>query len=253
MRTLIALLFGALIAAVLWSFVVAPGRGWWMPASVSTYGGDIDKLFNTITVVLAVAFVGTIGGLAWLVWRGTRTTTVRALHTHGNARLEGAWTFVTGGLLLTLALMQLSVWRAIQAERGSGGKPLVRVLAAQFDWRFRYPGVDGMFDTADDFETPYRLVVPVDERVVIELRSRDVIHGFFVPALRLKQDVLPGSALTAWFEAHTPGEYDLICTQLCGSGHYRMAGKVQVVSRADFDAWNERMQREWRTNGQERP
>lgn len=253
MRALTALLLLALVAGVVWSFAVAPERGWWMPTAASTVGPQVDRLFNWITALLAVAFVLVVAWLAWLVWRGSRPVREPAASVHGNARLEIAWTLVTGGILFTLALAQLSLWRAMQSARAGGDAPLARVMAAQFEWRFRYPGVDGRFDTADDFETPYRLVVPVNERVTLELHSRDVIHGFFVPAFRLKQDVLPGSALRTWFEASTIGEFDLVCTQLCGSGHYRMAGKVQVLSRADFDAWNERMRREWATNGKEKP
>jgi cytochrome c oxidase subunit II len=253
MRGLTALLFLALVAGVVWSFAVAPARGWWMPPSVSSIGADVDTLFLVITGLLAIAFVGTVGWLAWLVWRGSAPTSEPALAVHGNARLERLWTLWVGALLVALALNQLSLWRRMQSGRSSTDAPLVRVQAMQFEWRFVYPGADGRFDTADDFETPYRLVVPAGERVTLELRSRDVIHGFFVPAFRLKQDVLPGSALKTWFEARTVGEYDLVCTQLCGSGHYRMAGKVKVVSRAEFDVWNASMQRAWTTNGKEKP
>ncbi|MDZ4773191.1 MAG: cytochrome c oxidase subunit II [Planctomycetota bacterium] len=253
MRALTALLFVALVAGVVWSFAVAPERGWWMPTSASSVGDDVDRLFHGITALIAVAFVGVVGWLAWLVWRGTRATNERALTNHGNARLEGVWTIVTGAILLTLAIVQLALWNTMQSARASDVKPLARVVAAQFEWRFRYPGVDAVFDTADDFETPYRLVVPVGERVTLELRSKDVIHGFFVPAFRLKQDVLPGSALRTWFEARSIGEYDVVCSQLCGAGHYRMAGKIQVVARADFDAWQSSMQLAWNSNGKEKP
>jgi cytochrome c oxidase subunit 2 len=253
MRVFFALLLVLLVAGVVWSFAVAPEHGWWMPPSVSSVGADVDRMFLVITGLLAIAFVGTVGGLAWLVWRGSRPSLERAPTTHGNARWEGAWTIWVGSILGALALHQVSIWRTMQSGRSSADAPLARVVAAQFEWRFLYPGADGRFDTADDFETPYRLVVPADERVTLELSSRDVIHGFFVPAFRLKQDVLPGSALKTWFEARVIGEYDLICTQLCGSGHYRMAGRVKVVPRAEFDAWNASMQRAWTTNGKEKP
>lgn len=253
MRFVTALLLCALVAVGVWSFAVAPERGWWMPVSVSSYGGDVDRLFAWITAILAFFFVLTIGLLAWFVVRGARPDGSKARFTHGNARLEIAWTVVPAAILVALALSQLSLWNTIQSERSRAGEPLAQVWAAQFEWRFRYPGADGRFDTSDDFETPYRLVVPQGERVVLALHSRDVIHGFFVPAFRLKQDVLPGMALTTWFEAREAGEYALVCTQLCGSGHYRMAGKIQVLPRPEYDAWNTRMQREWMTNGKERP
>jgi cytochrome c oxidase subunit 2 len=253
MRAAVALLFVALVACVVWSFVVAPERGWWMPASASSTGDDVDSLFHAITALLAVAFVGTVGALGWLVWRGTRASGERARTVHGNAWLEGGWTIAIGAILTVLAFAQVSLWESMQSARNGSGRPFARVWASQFEWRFQYPGRDGTFDTPDDFETPYRLVVPAGERVRLELRSRDVIHGFFVPALRLKQDVLPGSGLLIAFEARAPGEHDLICAELCGSGHYRMAGRLQVVSREEFDAWNAEQQRAWSTNGKERP
>jgi cytochrome c oxidase subunit II len=255
MRLVAALLFVALVAAGVWSFAVAPDRGWWMPRAVSSFGGDVDRLFGGILAVIAVSFVLVIGLLAWLVWRGSARRAGRATFTHGNTRLEIAWTAVPFAILVAIAIVQLSVWNTIQAERSEDGlqsrAPLAEVIAEQFDWRFRYAGADARFDTADDVEVPYRLVVPVGERVVLALRSRDVIHGFFVPAFRVKQDVLPGTVLTAWFEAREVGEYDLLCSQLCGAGHYQMAGKIRVVPRAEYEAWLQDAQRALMSNGQE--
>jgi cytochrome c oxidase subunit 2 len=251
MRYVAALLLVALVAVGAWSFAVAPAHGWWMPKQVSSFGGDVDRLFGIIGWITAFFFVAVLGALAWIVVRGSAKRAGRASFVHGDARLEMAWTLVPFAILVTIAFLQLSTWNTIQAERAHNGAPLARVIAAQFDWRFQYPGRDGRFDTADDFEVPYDLVVPVNERVVLALQSRDVIHGFFVPAFRLKQDVVPGTVLTTWFEANQPGEYDLVCTQLCGFGHYRMSGKVRVVSRAGYDAWLEQRERDLESNGRE--
>jgi cytochrome c oxidase subunit 2 len=251
MRFVAALLLLALVAAGAWTFAAAPAHGWWMPRPVSSFGGDVDGLFRVILWIIAFSFAAVISTLAWLIVRGSAKKAGRARFVHGDARLELAWTLVPLGVLVTLAFLQTATWNTIQAERAGGTPPLARVLAAQFDWRFRYPGRDGRFDTADDFEAPYRLVVPVGERVVLSLRSRDVIHSFFVPAFRLKQDVVPGTDLSAWFEARETGEYDLVCSQLCGFGHYRMSGKVRVVSRAEYDAWVGERERELSSNGQE--
>ena len=129
MRVVIALLLVLLVVGVVWSFAVAPERGWWMPASVSNVGDDVDRLFHGITWLLAVAFVGTVGALAWLVWRGSRPTPERARSVHGNTRLESAWTIGVGAILLTLALVQLSLWRTMQSGRTSSDVPLARVVA----------------------------------------------------------------------------------------------------------------------------
>lgn len=252
MRVLAALLLVLLVVLVLWSFAIAPDRGWWPVQGVSSIAPDVDGLFAAITALLAVALTGTIGWLAWVVARRPRAAD-GARRGGGDARLEVAWTAVTGLILAAVAFAQLSVWDEISSARSSQERPIARVLAAQWDWRFRYPGPDGRLDTSDDFETPYRLVVPVDERVVLALHSRDVIHGFFVPAFRVKQDVVPGLRLATWFEAREVGEYDLLCSQMCGAGHYRMVGKVRVVSRAEFDAWQAEALRAWNSNGKDRP
>ena len=91
----------------------------------------------------------------------------------------------------------------------------------------------------------------VNEKIVFNLRSRDVIHSFFVPQFRLKQDALPGHTIPVWFEAVKEGEYDLICAELCGWGHYKMAGRVKVVSREEFDAFLGELKAEWFSNGME--
>lgn len=249
MRFVAAASILALMVLTTWSFVVAPEHGWWMPHNVSSFGGEVDRLFTTILWVVAFFFVLTEGLLLWFVLRGARAQLGKSLFSHGNVKLELAWTIVPGAILVGLAFMQLSTWNTIQSARDTHAKPLAQAWAAQFEWRFVYPGDDGVFGTADDFENPYELVAPVDEPVTIALRSRDVIHGFFVPSFRLKQDVLPGSTLTTWFEAREVGEYDLVCTQLCGWGHYKMAGRIKIVSRADYDAWIAAKKREWMSNG----
>jgi len=254
MRFVAAASILALMALTTWSFAVAPAHGWWMPHNVSSYGGEIDRLFMAILWVVAFFFLLTEGLLVWFVLRGARARPGKALFSHGNVRLEIVWTIVPGAILVALALAQLSTWNTIQSARDTHAVPLAEAWAAQFEWRFLYPGDDGRFGTADDFENPYELVAPVDEPVTLALRSRDVIHSFFVPNFRLKQDVLPGSTLSTWFEAREIGEYDLVCTQLCGFGHYNMAGRIKIVSRADYDAWVVVQKRTWLSNGQdERP
>jgi cytochrome c oxidase subunit 2 len=101
----------------------------------------------------------------------------------------------------------------------------------------RYPDEEGNFNGANIIESAYDIYVPVDTAVVFNLRSRDVLHSFFVPQFRLKQDAVPGMSIPMWFEATEVGDYDLICAELCGWGHYKMAGKVHVLEKADYEAW----------------
>ena len=89
----------------------------------------------------------------------------------------------------------------------------------------------------DDIFTEGNLVVHVDQKVVLAIKAEDVLHSFFVPNLRLKQDVVPGMKQFVWFEATQIGEYEIVCAELCGWGHYKMKGNVIVKSKADYEAW----------------
>jgi len=110
--------------------------------------------------------------------------------------------------------------------------------AAQFEWNFTYPGVDGRLGTEDDFTVRNQLHVPVNEPVVVHLTSLDVIHSFFVPAFRVKQDAVPGfDRNRLWFEATHTGVYEIACAELCGLGHYRMRGRVFVHTQEDYERW----------------
>lgn len=230
-------LFVALLAAVLWSFQASAGNGWWLPPQSSSYAADVDALFDSILVALAVAFVLVMALLVAALWRGGGAQAGRARTSHGDLRLEALWTLVPAAVLVWIAVAQGPTWRAMKGDESKlAREPLARVEAAQFDWRFRYPGADGRFDTLDDLLVVHELVVPAGEPVVLALRTRDVIHSFFVPDFRLKQDVLPGRDTKIWFEAPQAGSHELVCAELCGWGHYKMAGAVRVATRAEFDA-----------------
>jgi cytochrome c oxidase subunit 2 len=113
----------------------------------------------------------------------------------------------------------------------------VEVMARQFEWRMRYPGKDGKLHTRDDIHVVNDLHLPLDEEVLINLLSMDVLHSFFLPNLRVKQDAVPGMSQGVWFRALEQGEYDLVCAELCGWGHYKMKGRLTVQSRAQFNEW----------------
>ena len=113
----------------------------------------------------------------------------------------------------------------------------MRVAAKQFEWNVTYPGPDGRLDTADDFTDRNHLNLPLDRAVRIELTSEDVIHSFFLPDFRVKQDAVPGMMIPVWFEATKAGEYDWACAELCGLGHYRMRATVTVHEAGGFERW----------------
>jgi cytochrome c oxidase subunit 2 len=113
----------------------------------------------------------------------------------------------------------------------------VIVTAKQFNWEIAYPGPDGKLETDDDVVLDNDLHVPVNKTVRIALRSKDVIHSFFVPSFRLKQDAVPGRNIPVWFKATQTGKYELPCAELCGFGHSGMKGWVFVHDQAEYDAW----------------
>lgn len=139
--------------------------------------------------------------------------------------------------------------------------PLALVTGRQFEWRIRYAGpsdieyngshFDGVVglgagedgelytvdDTRDDLFTVNELHVPVDEEIVLQVESQDVLHSFFLPNLRVKQDVIPGMTQYVWFRATKVGSYDIVCAELCGWGHYKMRGRLVVQTREEFERW----------------
>ncbi len=257
MRLLYALLLLLVPILGVYTFVTADQHGWWFPDNVSTFGPSIDRLFVLIEVMVAVTFVGTEVLLAWFMWKYSKRRDDKGIFSHGNHKLEMVWTAIPAVLLLVIAFAQMGTWAEIKFQKKfpkgefSIDEPIAEVVASQFDWRVIYPGKDGVIGTMDDLENPFEFVVPVDEDVVFHLKSRDVIHAFFVPEFRLKQDALPGHTIPMWFNATREDTYDLICAELCGWGHYKMAGRVRVVSRAEYDQFLVDLEEQWFSNGME--
>ena len=174
------------------------------PDNIGTYGAEIDSLYKVILWLVLGTFVLTEGLLFWFIFRYRARPGTKAIYTHGNHRLEMIWTLIPGAILFWLALYQMSTWKNIKVKKPAPSQGLVvQVLARQFEWHFRYAGPDGKFNTTDDI-TSAVLHVPVDTNVTVLLRSQDVIHSFFLPHLRLKQDTVPGLTISQWFNV-TPG------------------------------------------------
>lgn len=241
-RALIALLLLAVPVFGVWTWVKAPEWGYWFPENVSSYGGSIDGLFMLILWMVTVTFIGTEVLLVWFVWRYSKKDSTRAVYTHGNHTLELVWSAIPAVLLIIVAISQMKAWTTVKIDFPEDGpytveKPMMEVYASQFDWRVRYPDATGNFTGTDVIEVPYDITVPVNTKVVFHLKSRDVLHSFFVPKFRLKQDAVPGMVIPVWFEAEKVGSYDLICAELCGWGHYKMAGKIHVLAQDEYERW----------------
>jgi cytochrome c oxidase subunit 2 len=209
---------------------------WWLPENVSTYGAEIDSLFYVIYYVTGATFFVVQATLLAFVVLYRHRPDRRATYTHGNTALEIAWTIAPAILLVILAFVSRDVWAAIK-QRVPPSDLQVVVTAKQFNWEITYPGLDGKPGTEDDVTVENDLHVPVDKTVRLLLKSRDVIHSFFVPQLRFKQDMVPGHEIPAWFKATKAGKYEIPCAELCGFGHSGMRGWLHVHPQAEYDAW----------------
>ena len=139
-------------------------------------------------------------------------------------------------MLAALAIMSRTTWANIKWRQPPSDFN-VWLTAKQFNWEIAYAGPDGKLGTEDDVTMDNDLHVPVNKTVRISLRSKDVIHSFFVPNFRLKQDAVPGREIPVWFKAIKAGKYEAPCAELCGFGHSGMKGWVFVHEQAEYDAW----------------
>jgi cytochrome c oxidase subunit 2 len=214
---------------------------WILPEPVSNLGAEIDSIYYLILIITGTIFVVVEVALVWFLIRYRRREGRRAEYSHGNKTAEIVWTVIPFVLVLFIAYTSNGVWLKAKLADRQGGAPTdaipMRVMAKQFEWNVSYPGPDGRLDTPDDFIVRNQLHVPVDRAVRIELGSEDVIHSFFLPDLRVKQDAVPGMVIPVWFEATKSGEYDWACAELCGLGHYRMRAKVTVHEAGAFEEW----------------
>jgi len=211
---------------------------WILPHAVSSYAGDIDAIYYLILVITGIAFVVTEAALVWFLIKYRGRPGRQASYIHGNTKAEIVWTAVPAVTVVVIGLLSGSVWNSIKGRDSvpAGAIP-IGVHAKQFEWNVTYPGADGQLGTGDDFTVRNQLHVPVDTPVVVHLSSEDVIHSFFIPAFRVKQDAVPGMHIRVWFKAMETGEYELACAELCGLGHYRMRAAVTVHTADDYQRW----------------
>jgi len=160
----------------------------------------------------------------------------RARYTHGNTTLEIVWTVVPALILVVLTFLSVPAWSKIKMTMPATDV-VIQVTAKQFNWQVTYPGPDGKFGTDDDKTFLDEMHVPIGKPVRINLKSQDVIHSFFVPQFRIKQDAVPGREIGVWFDVMKPGKYEWPCAELCGFGHSGMRGWVYAHSAEDYAKW----------------
>ena len=211
---------------------------WMMPETVSTYGPAIDQLYYVILVITGVVFFLTEGALIAFLVMYRHKEGRKAAYIHGSTKAEVVWTVVPFLIVMAIALASKSSWDLVKnpANFPADAMRLV-VTAKQYEWNVTYPGADGVLGTADDYSLLNALHAPEDRPILIYLRSEDVLHSFFLPEMRVKQDAVPGQEIRVWFEAVQPGDYTVGCAELCGMGHYTMNGTLTVYTQEGYDAW----------------
>lgn len=219
-----------------------------LPLDASGEGWRIDHILhftNYATLILAAVVC---------VWLGIVVIRDRkhksAHYTHGTSRREKAVPlavaalvfFCVDGYLLYRSSADLhgSILRSDDALQEEGAIR-VQIGGRQWAWDLRYAGTDERFGTADDIYTVNRLVVPQGRAVVFELSGRDVVHSFYLPNFRIKQDVIPGQVNRGWFRPTRLGHYEIACAQHCGVHHYQMGGTLEVLTQDDFALWQTSM------------
>ena len=234
--------------------------GYWLPINVSTHGDAVDQLINVLHVFMLLLFVG--WGIFFVYclirFRQGANPTARYEPIKGKASkyLE---VFVVVFEAFLLVGLSMPVWSDFKSGIPAESEALtVHVVAEQFAWNVHYPGADGVFgrkapefitpenllgldpddpNGKDDFNSINNLHVPVGKPVLVKLTSKDVIHSFKVPVLRLTQDAIPGQEIPFWFNTSGTGSFDIACAQLCGLGHYRMRGTIHIQTPDAFEAW----------------
>ncbi len=213
------------------------------PLDASLDGFRNDALFNITTVMVSVLFVIMTGILVWAVVMH-RDGRHRAHYEHGVGRRHLLFTavitavifFGVDGTLLVDSYLDLD--QALWHFPTEADHPLeIEVWAQQWAWNVRYAGPDGKFGTPDDIVTLDDVHVPLGRPVLVHLRSKDVVHSFYLPNFRVKQDAVPGATTRLWFAAKRPGRYEIGCAQHCGVNHYKMRAWLTVESAEAFDAW----------------
>lgn len=245
--------------------------GYGLPPNFSTHGASIDALIWVIHIFMIALFVG--WGFFYLSWL------IKYRQRPGH---KAQYEPIKGGIsklievvvvvieVILLVGLSMPLWAKVKNQfPAESESTVIRVVAQQFQWNAHYPGPDGIFgvtspdlideelnplgldesdpNAADDITEMGHLHLPVEKPVIIELSSKDVIHSFFIPVARVKQDVVPGMVIPIWFEITEDalgengeeGLYEIACSQLCGLSHSIMRAVVHFMTQEDFDQWLE--------------
>jgi len=231
-----------------------------LPVEASAQAARIDLIIALVHWLMLAMFVGWTIFFVYVLVRFRRGAHPQARYEGASGRLARlAEIGVVAAEVILLVFFSIPTWSArVDAFPTEQQATVVRVVAEQFIWNIQYPGPDGVFgrtrrdlvgpdnplgldisDPAarDDVWTQNQLNLPVGRPVIVYLSSKDVIHSFALPQMRVKQDAIPGVEQRLWFTPTRTGEWEIACSQLCGLGHYRMRGFYTIQTQADFNAW----------------
>ena len=248
-------LMALLIIISLWLFIAQP---WWFPTLASVHGADMDSVFMWVLIVSGIAFVGTQGMLGYFVMRYGTNGKEKAGYWHDNPKAEFFLLTGTAIILVILVFMGQRIWLSFFFGDEPKDAVELNITAQQFLWTFHDPGPDGKFGRTDlmmisstnqiglDEDDPAAKddVVSAEMHLIankpatVNLRSKDVIHSFFLPNQRVKQDAVPGLAVRISFTPTTAGKYEIACAELCGMNHYKMRAFLVVdATEKEFTDW----------------
>lgn len=224
-HTLIVTIIVAALSAVLVIFFLNVPV---LPVMGTREAISVDNLFVLMFCIASVVFVLALVVLVYsmIVFRAGPGDNQDGPHMRGNNALEVTWSFIPLAIVLGLAVYGANVLNDM--NRPVPGELEVRVVSAQWSWSFEYP--------AQGISTS-ELRLPVNQAVLLRLNSVDVVHSFFVPEFRVKQDAVPGIETTLRLNPILTGNYQVLCAELCGLLHAYMTAPVAVVDQAEFDRW----------------
>ena len=228
-----------------------------LPPQASTHAGDIDHMIVLVHWLMLVLFVGWGTFFVFVLFRFRKGANPKADYVGAKGKIaKGTEIGVAIVEVVLLLVYAIPAWATrVGTFPSESEATVVRVTAKQFEWISHYPGADGRFgrrdvarvaadnplglvraeaDAKDDIVTTNQLNLPVDRPVLVQLTSLDVIHSFGLFEMRVKQDAIPGMEIPVWFVPNKTGQYEIACSQLCGIGHFRMRGFVNIQSDADF-------------------
>lgn len=213
------------------------------PKDISENGFRVTWLFWYTSGLGAFAFTLVVLALVFFALRYRARPGRRAVYDHGTSK--GSYAF-TGVLALTvfLSIDLVLVHRSredmeqrIYKWPTAADTVKIEVMPQQWAWNFRYAGPDGAFNTPDDIVTLNDMRIPRGRPIYLQLKAKDVIHSFYVPNIRAKQDANPGSVTKMTFKVFDPGLYEIACSQMCGWAHFKMKGDMRVLTEDDYERW----------------